>query len=210
MTGGSASIAQRAGVSALALLAALMLISGCTAMPTARSAVATTAEPASEIEISVLYALTAEAGTLTPIDGATTRFTLTLSESDTHTIWFSDRPAHISGTMPTADFVADWAGFGFQAVPPNVAIVLHDGADEADTLLAELTHPAFDVSTKTFTATLEVEDEETDSAGKAEFEHFAADGDPRLPATFDGVSVFINDTSGTVKDGCLIAPHMNC
>jgi hypothetical protein len=210
MIDGSASIAQRAWVSTLAFLAVLTLIAGCAAMPAASSAGTATAEPASEIEISVLYALTAEAGTLTPIDGTTTRFTLTLSESDTHTIWFSDRPAHLSGTMSTADFVADWADFGFQAVPPNVAIVLHDGAEETDTLLAELTHPTFDASTRTFTATLEVDDEETDSAGKAQFEHFAGDGDPRLPATFDNVSVFINDTSGTVEDGCLVAPHMSC
>jgi len=165
--------------------------------------------PAAEEAISVLYSLSADAGTLTPVAGSTTEFALTLSTADRHTVWFSDRPARLSGTLTTADLVRDWAGFGFVADPPTVAIVLHDAGDEADTLIAELSAPAYDAATDGFTATVRVLDEQA-QRGVGGFEHFAGAADAALPESFTGVSIFMNDESGVVVDGCLVAPYPTC
>jgi hypothetical protein len=199
-------------VSSAALIALLPLLAGCATAAGSDAAAGAPASPtaAGEEKISVLYALTADAGTLVPEDGSTTQFTLTLNTTDAHTIWFSDRPAHIAGTMSTASFITDWAGFGFAADPPNVAIVLHDAANETDTLVAELTNPIFDDATDTFTASVTVQDKATDDAGNATFEQFGKEGDPSLPTSFDSVSLFINDVAGTVENGCIVAPHMTC
>jgi len=173
-------------------------------------AVAETAAPTpTEEAISVLYSLSADAGTLTPVAGSTTEFALTLATADRHTVWFSDRPARLSGTLTTAELVRDWSGFGFVADPPTVAIVLHDAGDEADTLIAELSAPAYDAATDGFTATVRVLDEQTQQ-GVDGFEHFAGAADAALPTIFTGVSIFINDESGVVVDGCLVAPYPTC
>ena len=165
--------------------------------------------PPAEEAISVLYSLSADAGTLTPVAGSTTEFALVLATADRHTVWFSDRPARLSGTLTTADLVRDWAGFGFVADPPTVAIVLHDAGDEADTLIAELSAPAYDAATDGFTATVRVLDEQA-QRGVGGFEHFAGAADAALPTSFTGVSIFINDESGVVVDGCLVAPYPTC
>jgi len=215
----------RAGIRlATALLTAGVLAAGlaaCSAGAAPADAAASAAEdavavtetasptPAAEEAISVLYSLSADAGTLTPVAGSTTEFALALVTADRHTVWFSDRPARLSGTLTTSDLVRDWAGFGFVADPPTVAIVLHDAGDEADTLIAELSAPAYDPATDGFTATVRVLDEQTQQ-GASRFEHFAGAADAALPESFTGVSIFINDESGVVVDGCIVAPYPTC
>ena len=173
----------------------------------AHSVVRQTKSVTPEKRISALYSLSADRGTLTPIGNK--QFTLTLHATDTYAVWFSDRPARVSGTMATADLVTDWAGFGFVRTPPNVAIVLHDAPREGDTLVAELTHPRYNPSSRTFTAHLRVIDQvdQTDGTMAA---HFARTADPSVPTKFSGVSLFVNDVSAQVRNGCLVAPHLTC
>ena len=159
--------------------------------------------------ISVLYTLSADTGALTPVEGSATDFTLVLFAADRHTVWFSDRPARLSGTLDTADLVDDWAGFGFVADPPTVAVVLHEAGGSADTLVAEVSEPAYDASTGDFSATVRVLDELTGQGADA-FEHFSSTADAGLPPSFAGVSIFVNDEVGEVVDGCIVATHPTC
>ena len=165
--------------------------------------------PVAAEAISVLYTLSAEAGTLTPVEGSTTDFDLVMLPADRHTVWFSDRPARLSGTLDTADLVDDWAGFGFIADPPTVALVLHEAVDSADTLVAELSEPVYDEATGGFMATVRILDG-VGGQGTSQFEHFSSTADNALPTSFTGISIFINDESGRVIDGCIVASHPTC
>jgi hypothetical protein len=191
------------------MVSVVTLLSACSPISTTDPTTGATLPPGEET-ISVLFSLTADAGTLAPLNGSSTEFILTLTSTDAHTIWFSDRPSHTSGTIATSAFVSDWAYFGFAAEPPNVAIVLHDAANETDTLVAEVTNPTFDDLTDTFSASVTVHDEATSTGDVSTFEHFGSEGDPSLPASFSGVSIFINDVAGAVKNGCIVAPHLVC
>src|ERR1700730_1785773 len=48
-------------------------------------------------KVSLLYVVSASAGTLTPESGHPGRFTLTLRRLEREAVWFSDRPARRSG-----------------------------------------------------------------------------------------------------------------
>ena len=43
--------------------------------------------------------------------------------------------------MPAREFVRHWTAFGFQADPPNAALTLLGGADDAETVVVELVRP---------------------------------------------------------------------
>ena len=87
--------------------------------------------------------------------------------------------------------------------------MLHDAPREADTLVAVLTHPRYSAKTHTLTADLRVTDQinQTDGSTAA---HFAKIADKVLPPTFEGVSLFVNDVSAEVRNGCIVAPHITC
>src|SRR6476620_3161408 len=92
----------------------------------AQSATAAQQTPQDQ-QISLLFAQTANRGQMTPIKG-TPRFHLKLFGVHPQVVWFSDRPARESGTIPVRRFALSWAGFGFLDEPPNAALtVLHTG-----------------------------------------------------------------------------------
>src|SRR5690606_7460730 len=55
--------------------------------------------------VSLLYTVSADAGTLEAVAGSAGSYTLTLHRTDPRVVWFSDRPARRAGTMPTSGFV---------------------------------------------------------------------------------------------------------
>lgn len=85
----------------------------------------------------------------TPITVPPPDFVLTLSQGLGQTLYFSDRPDRIVGTVPTADFLE---GLGFSPVnPPNAALVADVGNGDEEILVVELTNPRYDEATSTAT-----------------------------------------------------------
>lgn len=68
----------------------------------------------------ILYAADARTATVTG-SGAALRIALPAASS---TAWFTDRPARRAGTTTLAGLVAVWQGSGFDADPPNAALLL--------------------------------------------------------------------------------------
>ena len=99
------------------------------------------AEQPQEQEIGLLFAQTANRGTMKPIKGPTPRFSLKLFGVNPQVVWFSDRPARQSGQIAVPDFTRSWPGFGFVDDPPNAALTLLDAGNRHDTLVVELADP---------------------------------------------------------------------
>jgi pentapeptide repeat protein len=192
---------RRRRVPALAALGLLAVAATACASASARERPAQKPE---EQEIGLLFAPTAERGTMEPIDG-TSRFELTLSGTNPQVVWFSDRPARQMGQIPIAEFADAWEGYGFVKDPPNAALAIL-GADESeDTVVVELGSPEFDEKRNTLSFPAEVLGEAT---GK--LSHLAADVDQQVAESFGPASLFIDDATGQVINGCTIQAHMNC
>jgi hypothetical protein len=78
--------------------------------------------------------------------------TLRFDGVDASVLAFADRPIRIAVTQPTSTLFADWAAYGFAAVPPNAAIVV-TGSAVRDPIAIELRNPRYDEAS----GTLEVE-----------------------------------------------------
>lgn len=91
--------------------------------------------------ISALFVQSFNAGSFVPQAGATDAYTLTLTDAAAQTVFFSDRPERVVGTVATGKFV-DSRAFD-PSDPPNAAIVAQTNAGE-DTLVVELTNPRYD------------------------------------------------------------------
>jgi hypothetical protein len=159
-----------------------------------------------ETEVSLLYSLTADAGRLEPAAG-TNNFTLTLTGVDAHTIQFADRPSRYSGIIPTADLVEHWAAF-FGDDPPNAVLVEHErGTGGTDSLVVTLTDPVYDATAGTLRYAVTLLDDEhapdrLDSLGRARH--------ATPPTAFDAASLFIDDATGTIINGCVIQLWAKC
>jgi hypothetical protein len=163
-----------------------------------------TAAPAVD-QASLLYSQTAAGGRLEPAagDGA---YTLVLTGVDGHTIQFSDRPTRSATVIALADFVAHWAAL-FGDDPPNAALVEHDRAGDADTVVVTVSRPIYDRASDElrFDAHL-LADEHAPGrlAGVIHRTH------SQPPASFGAASLFIDDATGTVINGCLVQPYTHC
>lgn len=108
------------------------------------SVAARQATPVPGPDIELLYLQSFQSGTLSPTDGSTGGYSLTLDHSLGETVYFSDRPNRVVGTMPTADFIT-----AFEAAaddPPNAALV----AGEM-TVILELMSTTYDEAAGTLT-----------------------------------------------------------
>lgn len=133
-----------------------------------------------------MFVQTAVAGSFEPLGEG--RYRLTLRGISPETIFFSDRPKRIAGTVANARFLA---GFCFDADdPPNAAVVLSKGTAAQDVLIVELTNPVLapGTSTLSYNAT-PLKD------GGPVFAFWAGRADTSLPRSFDTVSVFLDDCS---------------
>lgn len=79
---------------------------------------------------------------------------LHLASVDPETLRFSDRPVRQADSIATQDFVASWADLGFEADPPNAALVVADGPAGQKPRAAELTDPTFDEAAGTLDVAL--------------------------------------------------------
>lgn len=113
------------------------------------------ATPVAPSEISFLFIQNAGATTLTPVDGA--MHTLTMTGIAAQTLYFSDRPARITGTDPTAAFIKAWDTL-FATSPPNATLIGHPtvGDDVDVAVVVSLTDPVYDEAAETLTYQAEI------------------------------------------------------
>jgi hypothetical protein len=104
------------------------------------------ATPVTATSIDVLYVQTFSRATIQQDANDPGAFTITLEGSTGQTVYFSDRPERIVGTLTDEAFV-DGRAFD-PADPPNAAIVTITG-DGEQVLVVELTEPAYDAATGT-------------------------------------------------------------
>jgi hypothetical protein len=108
----------------------------------ARSVVAQDATPAAGSDkLSFLFVQLASDGTWQQKADEPGVYTLTLSGASDQTLFFSDRPERIVGTVPTDQF---FDGLGFTPEnPPNAALVVKTPEGERDVLVIELLNPVY-------------------------------------------------------------------
>ena len=90
---------------------------------------------------SFLFVQLAEGGTWMPKPGEDGVFLLTLAGVSSQSIYFSDRPERIVGTVPTEKFL-DQLGFT-PLNPPNAAVVVQTPEGTRDVLVIELFDPVY-------------------------------------------------------------------
>ena len=70
--------------------------------------------------VTFLFVQNAAAGRLDPVAHERGVFTLTLQRVDPHVLFFTDRPVHESGVIPTADMIQGLFAHGIAA--PNASV----------------------------------------------------------------------------------------
>jgi hypothetical protein len=160
---------------------------------------------AQEQEIGLLFAQTANQGTMKPVEGPSPRFRLRLLGVNPQVVWFQDRPGRSSGQIPVLEFTRSWAGFGFVEDRPNAALTLLRAHDREDTVVLELGRPHFNKKKHTVRYSALMLDEATGNLS-----HLEPDRDPRVERRFRSASLFIDDATGTVVNGCVIQPTTYC
>lgn len=147
-----------------------------------------------------LFLQSFETGSLMPVAGTPGHYTLTLRQGLGETVYFSDRPQKIVGTMPTPSFLE---GLGFTPDnPPNAALVGHRSPTQKDVVVLELRNPRYDKSsnTATYDVTLLQDWQKLD-------EKFGQtpDDSKHLPRDFTAAHLFIDDcadsTYGCIRNG---------
>lgn len=136
---------------------------------------------------SFLFTQTFTSGTWAPKSGDPDTYTLTLSGGPDQTIYFSDRPERIVGTMPMQDFLD---GLGFTPEnPPNAALVTQTDEGQ-DVLVIELMNPEWDESTATLTYDARVLEDYQEQG----LQYLAEQQDDyEMAESFASASVFIDD-----------------
>jgi len=129
---------------ALAAGAAGIVTAGFAAAHTAYAQDATPVDPLAQPEgdyPTFLFVQLADAGTWMPKPDEDGVYLLTLAGTGEQTLYFSDRPERIVGTVPTGQFLEN---LGFTpANPPNAAVVVEDANGTRDVLVVELMNPVY-------------------------------------------------------------------
>lgn len=148
----------------------------------------------------------------TPVVVAPPDYLLTLRDGLGQTLFFSDRPDRIVGTVPTEGFIE---GLGFSPInPPNAALVADLGNGDEEVLIVELTNPQYDqeLRTLTYDVTLLEEFDRIDM----QFETDPHGGEPGAQ-TYGASHLFIDDcpdaaflcTTPEAWIGCVTAGVLN-
>lgn len=104
----------------------------------------------------------------------------------------------LESRLPTAWFVKGWAGSGFKADPPNIAVTLHEPNGSTDTIVAVMRKPTF--KDGILRATLQVLSGEQAQTLTGSLANHGKNHDPvGIPTALGAVSLFIDDvvTGGT-------------
>jgi len=137
--------------------------------------------------ISFLFIQEAQSGSC--VKNANGTMTVTLNDVRSDTVYFSDRPARVSGAIETSLFDRSslWSG----SSSPNAALMLVDAPAANDTIIVTLSNPRYDKddATLVYTATM-VPDYHGE--GLKTYEQFA---DPGIAEHFGRVMLFIDNGS---------------
>ena len=172
---------------------ALAALGGITLAPTAAQDATPASGEAEEHYPVFLFVQLAESGTWSPSDESPEVFLLSLTGVSSQTIFFSDRPDRIVGTMETSGFLESLGFTPFN--PPNAAAVVRTPEGERDVLVVELFDPVY---TEDFAnpgaATLIYKARVLDAYRDGGLESwYAEQDDPILPESFEDVSLLIDD-----------------
>lgn len=132
-----------------------------------------------------------EQGTLAPkTSGDAGQWTLTVTSDIDQTIYFSDRPDRVVGTMQTTRFLnaLDFTPEN----PPNAALVAETGDGMQDLLVVELSSPVYDEASKQLTYDVAILDdiERVDMQLPSE-----VSPGPTAAVEYDSTHLFIDDCS---------------
>jgi hypothetical protein len=180
------TLSRRKALAAAGSLAAGLATTSGNSAQEATPAVPETTETGERI--FTMFVQTAQAGGFQPKPGEEGVFQVVLYGVSAQTIYFSDRPHRIVGSVSTADFLA---GLGFSADnPPNAAIVTQTEEGDEDVIIVELIDPVYDSFAQTLTYDVIVLEGYTgDGFGELAQRH----DDGELPGTFGHTSLFIDD-----------------
>lgn len=179
-------LASAAGLSALGLPQSAQGV-------LAQDATPATSDATEEAKLAFLFVQLFDLGTWYPKPDEARVYQLTLTGAVAQTLFFSDRPARIVGTVDTAQFL-DCLGFT-PFNPPNAALVVRTPEGERDVLVVELCNPVF---TEDFAIAGGVQL----SYEARVLEAYHGDGlttwvteqqDDELPDAFSNISLFIDD-----------------
>lgn len=138
-----------------------------------------------------LFVQTADAGTFSPINGKPGRYELVLEGAGSQTLYFSDRPARISGTAPTEKFLQ---GLGFsESNPPNAAIEVVKPDNSTELIVVELRSPHYDAQAGRLTYEVAI----LKDAGTGGLAQYGNRLSTTLPPKFRNVALFIDDCPDT-------------
>lgn len=183
------------------LLAASLCLLALTFASPARAAGAAAAAPAKD---ELLFTQSAPRATLEPTkcrcDG---RYILTLRGVAKHTVWFSDRPNRHAGHLNTRTFARGWAAYGFASDPPDAALSALDSSGRQRSDVIELTHPRYDAKRRSIRYRARTVPHSTGPLN-------AKRSSGAVAGRLHDVSLFIDDATAPVVDGCLLVPYGHC
>jgi uncharacterized protein YjbI with pentapeptide repeats len=161
--------------------------------------------PPTEQQIGLLFTQTAPHGTFKPVKGKKGQFLLRLHNPPPQVVWFEDHPARHQGQIPIRGFAKAWKGYGFLSDPPNAALTLLNHKDSEDTVVVKLGKPRYHKRRDVIRYRARKLPHATGNLSD-----FESDNDGHVPRHFDDASLFIDDSTGVVWDGCVIAPYTQC
>jgi len=142
-------------------------------------------------DVQMLFVQTAPSGTFEVKDG---RQILTLSEISPYTIYFSDRPDRITGSMTTRNFFASWGGGNnsFDVDPPNAALEIFDNNENSNVFILELSSPVYSPTSGILQYDVIILQDTTDGLTQYDDRN-----DMEIPAIFDDAVLFIDSGDWT-------------
>jgi hypothetical protein len=173
----------------------------------ARPAVAQDTPPADGDGPMMLFIQSFQAGSVIPKAEVAGRYTLTLEQGLGHTVYFSDRPDRIVGSMPTPQFLSE-LGFS-ERNPPNAALVVETDEGQTELVVLQLYSPAYDEPTRTATYDVAV----LAQWGRRGEQFAETDTDlAQILPTFGAAHLFIDDydLNGDPVDFCPRSTMVTC
>jgi hypothetical protein len=149
-------------------------------------------------DVQVLFVQAFGSATIVPGSGSAGEFSITLEGGTGQTVYFSDRPDRLVGTLSDRQFLD---GHAFDpADPPNAAIVTLAG-DGEDILVVELFSPTLDTASGAVTYSARVLDGQPDGAALASLA--GRQGDSTIGETLGPTTLFIDQlTCGPDGSSC--------
>ena len=152
-----------------------------------------------QTEVSLLFVQVGTEGSLSKLGDAEDTYLLTLRGVGKSTIWFTDRPDRDAGHFPTETLIDNWAvgDDSFADNPPNAALEILDGTDDADLIVVELFNPTYDAATSTLSYQVQIL---KDAEGGLEAFNTRADHAAAIPEHFGHAALFIDNAGWKVVE----------